>query len=88
MGDFLLDLRPVSARNRAAADSIRYHPSQKYSEYSSGTFGLALTYPGHASLCFPCTGGDGGFFAVSGLVAREDVEWDQAAAVPGERGLG
>lgn len=87
MGDYLLDLRPSSARTLPrVADDLRFVPALRTTILEEPDFGLVLSDTGCPELWAPFRGEDGLLVAVAGRVAFDAAEWAAAAQLPGPGG--
>ena len=88
MGDFLLDLRPQRLRAGAqSAELLRFIPTLHPVLMDFEDFSLALTYAGDETLWAPYRKSDGSLFAVAGMTAFADNQWEKASTLPDPGGL-
>lgn len=88
MGDFTLDLRPrPSRRGSLIRDAIRFHPSLGFAEISRDEFDLLLTHPPDGNLWAPYQTKSGCLFAVAGMAALNESDWEKASSMEGTGGL-
>jgi asparagine synthase (glutamine-hydrolysing) len=89
MGDFLLDFRPASERQMAAAtEHLLFCEDMQVSLIEEPEFSLLLTSADDAHLWAPFQSAEGDFLvALCGRVAFEEKDWTQAQRTPGKGGL-
>ena len=89
MADFILDTRP--SPDRAAvrnAELLRFSPLLHVAKIEQPEFSLVLTWFGKIGLWSPYKAPNGSFYAVVGMVALDESEWQAAEQGGGSDGLG
>ena len=88
MADFILDTRPVSERTTArGAELLRFSSRLQVTKIERPEFSLVLTWFGEPSLWSPYQAPDGSLYAVVGMVALDESEWEAAEQYGGSGGL-
>jgi asparagine synthetase B (glutamine-hydrolysing) len=89
MGDFLLDLRP--SRDGAlekAAEFLKFFPDMEVFQFNYPRFRLVLSLASDPNIWAPYVATDGSMLvALSGRIALDQKDWEEAAGVPGKGGL-
>jgi asparagine synthase (glutamine-hydrolysing) len=79
MADFILDTRPGSERAAVRnAELLRFSPLLHVAKIERAEFSLVLTWFGEPGLWSPCKTPDGSLYAVVGMVALDESEWQAA----------
>src|SRR5690606_31720968 len=86
MGDYLLDFRQPGRRIAAAEEFLVFLPDLEFDCIQRPGFRLFLTREGAAKLWAPYVSPDGITVALSGRIAIDATEWQEADALPGEGG--
>jgi asparagine synthase (glutamine-hydrolysing) len=88
MADFILDTRPGSERTTVRnAELLRFSPLLHVAKIERAEFSLVLTWFGEPGLWSPRKAPDGSFYAVVGMVALDESEWQAAEQGGGSDGL-
>lgn len=88
MADFILDARHESKRiGMYSADLLQFSPRLHLEKIERAEFSLVLTWFGEPSLWSPLKTLDGSLYAVIGMVALNESEWQTAEKSKGNGGL-
>lgn len=89
MSDFFIDFRNKPHRNiSSAVDFIRYFDDIKVHVYENDYFALALSRADDFSLWGPYKSPDNNIFiSLSGRIALENLQWEEAKTIEGAGGL-
>jgi asparagine synthase (glutamine-hydrolysing) len=88
MADFILDTRPESERAAARnVELLRFSPLLHVAKIGRAEFNLVLTWFGEQNLWSPFKAPNGSIYAVVGMVALDESEWQGAEQVGGNDGL-
>ncbi len=88
MADFILDTRPQSERAAVGkAQLLRFSPLLHVAKVERTEFSLVLTWFGEPGLWSPFKAPDGSLYAVVGMVALDESEWQAAEQDGGGDGL-
>lgn len=88
MADFILDTRLKSERAAVRnAELLRFSPLLHVAKVERAEFSLVLTWFGEPGLWSPYKAPDGSLYAVVGMVALDESEWQAAEQSEGSGGL-